>query len=449
MVLPEATEGALEGVVGPAPDQGEAMKIGVIGAGISGLTAALRLARSGRSVEIFQREKEVGGLLGSFDLGGTRIERFYHFLCAGDTGYFELCRELGLADRIRFTRSLTGFYHDGRLFPFTTAADLLRFTSISLPQRLRFGIFALESMLRTRWQSLDRRTAKSWLIGRIGRRAYDVIWEPLLSLKFGELANQISAAWVWHRVHRVARSKGRMGYLEGGTALLLDRLTQALENLGVRVHPGRPVAQILVERRRVAGLQLVDGDVHRCDSVISTIPLPLVASLLPTECGEYAERLRSFRYIGVACVSIKLNRKVTPFFWLNVNDPRIPFNGIIEFTNLNPLAGEHVAYVPYYVPTDSATYATPPDELVERTWRGMKLVAPHLTDDDRIAAHVARAPFAQAICAAGFSAALPPQRSEVGGLHLLDSVFLYPEDRTQSGNILKATECTERLLRDE
>lgn len=424
------------------------MKIGVIGAGISGLTAALRLASAGHSVEIFQREKEVGGLLGSFDFAGTRIERFYHFLCAGDTGYFDLCSELGIADRIRFVRALTGFYHEGRLFPFTTAADLLRFTSISLPQRLRFGLFALESILRTRWQSLDLLTAKTWLVSRIGRRAYDVIWEPLLSLKFGDKAGEISAAWVWHRVHRVARSKGRMGYLEGGTALLLDRLTQVLERKEVRIHPGRPVAQILVEQRRVGGLLLVDGHEFRCDSVISTIPLPLLASLLPTECDDYAARLRSFKYIGVACVSLKLRRQITPFFWLNVHDRRLPFNGIIEFTNLNPLDGEHIAYVPYYVPTDSATYNMPPNELVERTWRGMKLVAPHLTDDDRIAAHVARAPFAQAICTAGFSAALPPQRSEISGLHLLDSVFLYPEDRTQSGNVIKATECSERLVHD-
>ena len=119
------------------------MTIGIIGAGISGMSAALRLAKGGHTVEIFQRESEVGGLIATFDLAGTRTERFYHFLCAGDVSYFELCRELGLASRVRFTKPRTGFYYQGRSFPFTSAVDLVRFSPITLAQRIRFGLFAL------------------------------------------------------------------------------------------------------------------------------------------------------------------------------------------------------------------------------------------------------------------------------------------------------------------
>lgn len=414
------------------------MRVGVVGAGISGLTVALRLAQRGHQVEIFQREAEVGGLLGSCDLAGTRIERFYHFLCAGDRGYFALSRELGLADRVRFVPARTGFFHEGRLFGFTTALDLLRFTSIPPLARVRFGLFALEAILRREWTPLDRRAAKPWLIERLGQRAYDVIWEPLLALKFGADADRISAAWIWHRIHRVGRSRGRLGYLEGGTALLLERLTEALRSAGVRIHPGRPVAAILAESGRVSGLRLADGGAHACERVVSTLPLPATAALLPPEAGAFAERLRAVRYLGVACVSLKLRRRLTPFFWLNVHDSRVPFNGIIELTNLNPLDGEHVAYVPYYVPTDSPTYRMEDRALVELTWAGLRRVAGDLADGDLVACHVARAAQAQAICPQGFQASLPPSRAPLPGLFLLDSVFLYPEDRTQSGNILKA-----------
>jgi protoporphyrinogen oxidase len=424
------------------------MRIGIIGAGISGLAAAFRLARRGHHVEVFQRESSTGGLIATFDLAGTRIEHFYHFLCAGDTGYFELCRELGLQDRIRFVKARTGFYYQGQCFGFTTALDLLRFTPIPFSQRVRFGIFALESRMRDEWTQLDEITAEPWLIDRLGRRAFDVIWSPLLSLKFGEYSKTISAAWVWHRIHRVARSKGRMGYLEGGSGFLLDSLMASLKRSGITIHPGKPVTGIMAEAGRVRGLRLQGGSAYECERIISTVPLPVVADLIPPGWEDYETRLRAVRYIGVACVALKLTRPVTPYFWLNVHDSSIPFNGIIEYTNLNRLAGEHIAYVPYYVPTDSPVYRMADHALIDQTWRGMKRIAPDLRDEDLVASHLSRAAYAQAICPTNFLRIIPGRRAPLGGLHLLDSVFLYPEDRTQSGNILKANECAEEIAKD-
>jgi protoporphyrinogen oxidase len=417
------------------------MKVGIVGAGISGLSTALRLAKQGHHVEIFQRESGLGGLIATFDLAGTRTEHFYHFLCAGDTGYFALCRELGIEDRIRFVRPRTGFYYQGRCFGFTSALDLLRFTPLSLGQRIRFGLFALEARRRREWAQLDDLTAKPWLIDRLGQKAYEVIWEPLLTLKFGDFHDKISAAWVWHRIHRVIRSKGRMGYLDGGTGHLLDTLTRALENLGVVIHPGRPVARVLVEEGRACGLGLQDGSEQRFDHVVSTIPLALLANLLPAGFSDYAESLRRVHYIGVACLSFKLRRRVSPYFWLNVHDSRIPFNGIIEYTNLNRMRGEHIVYVPYYVATDHPIYRRADDLLVDETWRAIRLIQPDLSDADLLASHVARTPFAQAICPTHFLHRIPEQRTPIPGLSLLDSVLLYPEDRTQSGSILKAYQC--------
>ena len=423
------------------------MRIGIIGAGISGLSTALALGKAGHEVDLFQREADLGGLIATFDFDGMDIEHFYHFLCTTDLGYFKLCQELGLSEHLRFHKASTGFYYDGKPYNFFTPLDLLLFPGIPFGKRIRLGLFALEARARKEWVQLDELTAKPWLIDRLGKQAYEVIWEPLLELKFGDFHDKISAAWVWHRIHRVAKCRGRMGYLEGGTRRLLDTLHARLDELGVRIHPEQPVTRILAEDGHVTGLAFEHHDDFACDRVVSTVPLTVLAKLLPDGWNDYAEALNRVDYIGVVCVSFKLKKAVSKHFWYNVHDKRIPFNGIIEYTNLNPLRehGCHVVYVPYYVATDHPLYAMSDEEAVHRSWEGIKLMNPKLRDDDLLASHVARTPYAQAICPTGFLKILPEHKAPLEGLRLLDSTFLYPEDRTQSGHVLKAFECAEQI----
>ena len=159
----------------PVADSKSPLHIGIIGAGISGLSAAWFLAGRGHRVEILERAPAVGGLISTFDFEGLRVDRFYHFLCLQDTGYFQLCKELGLADQIRFVKARTGFYHAGQEHPFTSPLDLLRFSAIPFSQRLRFGLFALEARFRSEWKQLDELTGRPWLIDRIGQQAYDTL----------------------------------------------------------------------------------------------------------------------------------------------------------------------------------------------------------------------------------------------------------------------------------
>ena len=264
------------------------MNVGIIGAGISGLATAYYLSRTGHKVTVYERAPEVGGLVSTFDFDGLRLERFYHFLCATDTGYFDLCRELGLEHRLRWKHPKTGFFHDGTLYPFTSPLDLLRFRAIPLFDRVRFGLFAVEARMRGEWRQLDDLTAKPWLIDRVGKRTYEVVWHPLLYLKFRELHDTISAAWVWHRIHRVAKSKGRMGYLEGGTSVLLDSLLAKLAERGVHVHCGMPAESLIVDEGRVTGIRFANGKEAAFDTVVSTLPLRIVAKLLPPGHEEYA-----------------------------------------------------------------------------------------------------------------------------------------------------------------
>ena len=69
----------------------------VIGGGPAGLKAAHVLAKGGLGVTLLEHSRLLGGLAGSFDVQGVRIERYYHFICQGDDDLVATLDELGLA----------------------------------------------------------------------------------------------------------------------------------------------------------------------------------------------------------------------------------------------------------------------------------------------------------------------------------------------------------------
>jgi protoporphyrinogen oxidase len=283
-------------------------------------------------------------------------------------------------------------------------------------------------------------------VARIGREVYEVVWEPLLKIKFGRHSDDISASWAWHRIHRVARSRAhvlareRLGFLKRGTSVLVNSLLERLRRSGVGLHMSASVTSIAVDENAVTGIT-AGGRFLPFDVVISTAPLPILARLLPTTVAERIPELSTIEYLAVVCLILKVRHPVTDAFWINVNDPRIPFNGFIEYTNLNTRtdAGEpHIVYVPFYLPPGDPRFTQPDADLCRECVAGLKLVRPDLDDDWVLGYRVFRDRYAQAICTTNFAQRVPPIRSAVRGLLMTDSTQLYPSDRTISGMIGQA-----------
>jgi protoporphyrinogen oxidase len=419
-------------------------RVVVIGAGLAGLAAAHDLLRAGHRVTILEGARDFGGLASSFTLEGHPIERFYHFICRSDRHLIRLVEELGLSDKLRWRQVHTAFYHDGRFYPFGTPLDLLRFSVVPPLQRIRFGLHIVRSRYRSQWRTLDRIPAKPWLIESIGERAYDAIWHPLLKVKFGEYHDQISAAWIWHRIWRVAQSRASLlaresfGYLEHGSATLVERLTQRIrESPNAELRAGVRVQPLVVRDGAVREVRVGDETIP-CDAVISTVALPTLDRLVPGQTGRYFENVRRVRYIGVVCMLLSLKQPFTRNFWTNINDPRISFNGIIEQTNLNAnlqAAGLNVVYVPFYLPTSEPRYSASDESLLDEYSAMLKLLNPRFDRGWIKEWHVFRAPMAQPIFVCDFADLRPAHRSPVRGLYVTDSTQFYPEDRTLSAAI--------------
>ena len=115
------------------------------------------------------------------------------------------------------------------------------------------------------------------------------------------------------------------------------------------------------------------------EALLSTIPLEQLATLMNPLNEEYGKQLKEIQYIGVVCMILELKKPLSPYFWLNINDSRIAFNGIIEYTNLNRKLreqGYNIVYIPFYLPAHEERYAFSDQQLFEEYALRLKYINP-------------------------------------------------------------------------
>ena len=418
------------------------MRVGIIGAGATGLAAAYDLCGRGHEAVVYERAPFLGGHASTFDVRGGRLERGYHHWFTNDTDILELVDEIGLGDRVGWFDSTVGTLYDGKIYDFVTPMDLLRFTPLGLLDRVRLGLVTLYLQRRKRWREYEAITASDWLRRYSGRRAYEVFWGPMLRGKFGDHFDKIGMPWLWGKIHTRVASRGKsmvrekLGYPMGSFGEVFDVLAKEVRNRGGQVHLAASVTRVAVEGGRATGMEVALGDERAgyepFDAVIATTPSNIFPRLVPSLPDEYLSRLTGVDYMSAVLVVLVMDRPLSHVYWLNVADRSIPFVAVIEHTNMiDPgiYGGRHIAYISNYLTRDHPLYALEHDELLREYVPHLRKINPEFDPSWIETSYHHRIDGAQPVIGTHYSSRIPDHRTPIEGLYLANTTQVYPEDR--------------------
>ncbi len=427
-------------------------KLVIIGGGITGLSAAYIAAKQGVEVTVLEANSDFGGLLNTFEIAGSRLEYFYHHFFTHDAEIMWLIKELGLERELIFKNSSMGVFRDGKIFDFNKPSDLLKFSPISLFDKLKFGLSSLYLGKIADWKAYEKVTALHWLRKWAGTTTTQSLWEPLLDIKFGPYASEIPLAWMVGRMRQrmSSREKGdeKLGYLRGSLYVLLKALINALKSMDVRLLREHPVKHVEIEKDTIKKVVVEGGTSFKADKFLFTVPTNLLSKWFEKEAAGLSSFLGKTEYFGAVCVILEMNKKLSDTYWLNVADAGFPFGGVIEHTNfISPrnYRGKHIAYLSRYFAMKETLAKMDKKAIEALMLPHLKKIYPHFTMKQIENIYVFKTNTAATVCDLNFSQKVPFCKTEINGLYIANMNHIYPDERSTNNSIRVAAKACKAM----
>ena len=410
----------------------------IVGAGFTGLTSALALARAGKKVVVLDADTTPGGLAGTFEFkDGVTIEKFYHHWFDNDVYVPELVKELGMDGDVVIMPSKTGMYFNGKHWRLSTPLDLLRFSPLPLLDRIRLGLMVLKVRKVKDWKAIEHLTIQQWLEPLCGKNAYRVVWKPLIENKFNVYQDAINAVWMWKKLvlrgsTRDAKGGEQLAYFKGGFGRLAEAMAAEIRKLGGEIRYGAPVAGVRADGQQLTAVDTPQGAVAG-KQFLFTPAFPIIADIFEGQAdAAWLQRLRRVKYLGNVCLVLELDRSLSDTYWINVNDPGFPFVGVIEHTNFDSPAnydGKHIVFLSRYLAKQDPLWAASDEDYLNFALGHLQRMFPALQRDWIQDFRIWRAEFAQPVTEVGYSRYVPGQETPYDNATISTMAQIYPEDR--------------------
>jgi protoporphyrinogen oxidase len=296
-----------------------------------------------------------------------------------------------------------------------------------------------------------------WLRRWSGKGTFTKIWEPLLKAKLGESYNRTAASFIWAHISRMYKArrtglkKEMFGYVRGGYRTVINRLTEKLQELGVEIKTSCPTSSIV---RNEAGHFTVTSNngSEEYDRVIVTTPNSVVHRICPQLSVDETQKLKATEYLGICCASMLLKNPISPYYVTNITDSWVPMTAVIELTNIvdtRETNGRSLVYLPKYVPADHELFERSDEEIQEEFVAALEKMVPDFSRDDIEAFRISRTRSVMAIPTLRYSESLPPMKTSVAGMYLVNSAYILKGNLNVNETITIAEDALAGALADE
>jgi len=407
----------------------------VLGGGLAGVTLARLLHERGHGVQVFEKERETGGLCRSraergftFDTGGS------HVIFSRDAEVLGFMHQV-LGENREVRDRQTKIFYKGRYVKYPFENGLAE-----LPKEDLF--FCLSEFVKAliaseKGEFSPPANFREWMVQTFGKGIAESYLIPYNEKIWKIAPEQMSAHWVEGRVPRPPVEdilKSAIGIeTEGYThqAVFSYPRTGGIESLVKAI--GAPVREFIstgapvtsVRRERKGFVLQAGGREARADRVVSTIPLPALLPCLgdvPDGVREACDGLRSTALLSV-CIGIR--GRVPPYSWVYIPSPEVGlFNRVSFPSNYSPAVappGHSSVLAEITCLREDPVFSAPDGEIVSHVIGGLGKMG--VLDDPGKVMYTAveRSPFAYVVYDLAYQARIRVVREFCGdrGIHLV------------------------------
>jgi len=331
-------------------------KVVVLGAGVTGLSAAYRLSKNPKfEVHVIEKEALAGGICRSFNEGDFILDygphKFYTLL----DGIVEELESL-MGDDLLVRDKTQNLYMQGKYFsfPLKMSEMLLRFPPTKSAKVLSsFG----KQIVANKFTRQEAKSYEDFIIERFGRGLFEEIFEPMAKKIYGapqELDRKLAEVRIsspglvavmkqilLNRADRTV-SAPTFHYPKLGYGMIPQRLKEGVEKNGGKIHLGAKITQIDVKAGRVSSIAMetANGEQLRlpCDFCVYTIPISaldnLISEGLPADIRQ-ATRFVGYRHTVIHYYLLK-SKPVLPAMWVFFPEKQFRFGRLSEMPKFSP-----------------------------------------------------------------------------------------------------------------
>jgi protoporphyrinogen/coproporphyrinogen III oxidase len=293
------------------------MRVGVVGAGPAGLSAAWQLSEQGAQVALFERRAEAGGKMRTDAIDGVKFDPGAQLLASTYTATLALANAARAGNLLVRSPGRDAIWRRGKTHALVYGSVASMITSGALPTGLKLKLGArylpflglhtdkldLHDLVGTGGLKHDRESIAAWGKREIGDDFIDLLAHPQLGAYYGSTPEETSAA-LYHALARVGLSV-ELRAVVGGLQELPRAIAARLAERGVQLHYDSVVERIEVNDR-AATIHHANG-ADSFDAVVSAVPAVDAARAL-TDLPAIRDWLAGVRVKPAATLALVLSR---------------------------------------------------------------------------------------------------------------------------------------------